>query len=99
MNWALKAEPLVCLTKISQGPVACNVLCARCRALGVSDQDYSWACGLLCTVCEGEALGVYAKIIQGMVACNVTCAGCGPLGVSDQDEQKAGGMQCTVLLG
>ena len=47
MYSVLRAEPLVYLTMIIQGQVAYYVLSVDGRALGVSDQDYPRAGGLL----------------------------------------------------
>ena len=49
----LRAEPLVYLTNIIQGLIGCFVLSVEGRALGVSDQDYARAGGLLCELCVG----------------------------------------------
>ena len=46
---------LVYLTKIYQGLVACSVQYDKCRAFGVSDQDYPMAIGLQCIVCLGQS--------------------------------------------
>ena len=51
MYCVLGVEPLVYLTKIIQGLVACWVLGVGGKALGVSDQYYPRAGGLKCIVC------------------------------------------------
>ena len=69
----LEAELLVYLTKFIQGLMARCVQCVGSRALGVSDQDYPMAGGLLCV--GGRALVVsdlnYHKLRAGGLLCTV----------------------------
>ena len=69
MCYVLEAEPLVYLTKIIQGQVACYVLCVGGRAIHVSDKYYpTVGAALLCVL--GIEPGPYLpKSIQGLMSC------------------------------
>ena len=80
MYCVLGAEPLVYLTNSIRGLVASCVLCARRRALSVSDQDYPRVVGLLCNVCrEQSPWCIRPRLSKGMWPAVYCALGAEPL--------------------